>query len=44
MFSHASGGAELFTDEWFMFNRQAAKSLWKKGIAVMFLDNFSARG
>ena len=34
----------LFTDEWFMFNRQAAKSLWKKGIAVMFLDNFSARG
>ena len=44
MFAHASGGAELFTDEWFMFNRQAAKSLWKKGIAVMFLDNFSARG
>ena len=44
MFAHASGGAKLFTDEWFKFNRQVAKSLLKKGIAVMFLDNFSARG
>ncbi len=42
--AHASGGPELFIDEWFKFNRQAAQSLWKKGIAVMFLDNFSARG
>ncbi len=44
MFTHASGGAALFTDEWFKFNRLAAKSLLKKGIGVMFLDNFSARG
>jgi dienelactone hydrolase len=44
MFVHASGGADLFYDEWFKFNRMAAKSLLKKGIAVMFLDNFSARG
>ena len=44
IFAHASGGAKLFTDEWFKFNRLAAKSLLKKGIAVMFLDNFSARG
>ena len=44
MFAHASGGASLFTDEWFKFNRLMAKSLLKKGIAVMFLDNFSARG
>ena len=44
IFAHASGGPKLFTDEWFKFNRLAAKSLLKKGIAVMFLDNFSARG
>ena len=44
MFVHASGGANLFSNEWFKFNRLAAKSLLKKGIAVMFLDNFSARG
>jgi len=44
IFAHASGGARLFTNEWFKFNRQAAKSLMKKGIAVLFLDNFSARG
>jgi len=44
IFAHASGGAILFTDEWFKFDRQVAKALWKKGIAVMFLDNFSARG
>jgi dienelactone hydrolase len=44
IFAHASGGPRLFTDEWFKFNRLAAKSLLKKGITVMFLDNFSARG
>ena len=44
IFAHASGGADLFSSEWFKFNRLAAKSLLKKGIAVMFLDNFSARG
>ena len=31
IFAHASGGARLFTNEWFKFNRQAAKSLMKKG-------------
>ena len=36
IFAHASGGASLFTDEWFKFNRLAAKSLLKKSIAVMF--------
>ena len=44
MFVHASGGASLFSNEWFKFNRLMAKALLKKGIAVMFLDNFSARG
>ena len=44
IFAHSSGGAALFTNEWFKFNRLAAKSLLKKGIGVMFLDNFSARG
>ena len=44
IFAHASGGAKLFTNEWFKFNRLAAKSLLKKEIAVMFLDNFSAQG
>jgi len=44
MFVHSSGGAGLFSDKWFKFNRLAAKSLLKNGIAVMFLDNFSARG
>jgi len=44
MFVHASGGARLFTNEWFKFNRLMAKALLKKGVAIMFLDNFSARG
>ena len=44
MFAHASGGPLLFTDKWFKFNRLAAKSLQKKGIAVMFIDNFAPRG
>ena len=44
IFAHASGGPKLFTDEWFKFNRLAAKSMLKNRIAVMFLDNFSARG
>ena len=44
MFAHSSGGASLFTDKWFKFNRLMAKKLLKKGVAVMFLDNFSARG
>ena len=43
VFNHASGGAALFSNEWFQFNRKAAKTLLKKGIAVMFVDNFTAR-
>ena len=43
VFNHASGGAALFSDEWFQFNRLMAKYLLKKGIAVMFVDNFSGR-
>jgi dienelactone hydrolase len=43
VFNHASGGAALFSNEWFKFNRQAAKTLLKKGIAVMFVDNFTGR-
>ena len=43
VFNHASGGAALFSNEWFKFNRQMAKHLLKKGIAVMFVDNFTGR-
>ena len=39
VFNHSSGGAKLFSNEWFKFNRQTAKILLKKGIAVMFVDN-----
>ena len=44
VFAHSSGGPLMFTDEWFKFERLVAKSLLKKGIAVMFLDNFASRG
>ena len=43
VFNHASGGAWLFANEWFKFDRQMAKQLLKKGIAVMFVDNFTGR-
>ena len=43
VFNHASGGAHLFSNEWFKFDRQQAKMLLKKGIAVMFVDNFNGR-
>jgi len=43
VYNHASGGARLFSDEWFKFNRLTAKILLKKGIAVMFVDNFNGR-
>jgi len=43
VFNHASGGAALFSNEWFKFNRQMAKLLLKKGIAVVFVDNFTGR-
>lgn len=41
---HDSGGPDLFDNRWFSFNRESAKILLEKGIAVIFLDNFSARG
>jgi len=43
VFNHASGGAFLFANEWFKFNRQAAIRLLKKGMAVVFVDNFTGR-
>ena len=43
VFNHASGGAWLFANEWFKFDRQMAKQLLKKGIAVVFVDNFTGR-
>ena len=43
VFNHSSGGASLFSNEWFKFNRQQARMLLKKGIAVMFVDNFNGR-
>ena len=43
VFNHASGGAALYSNEWFKFNRQMAKILLRKGIAVMFVDNFNGR-
>ena len=43
VFNHASGGAKLYHNEWFKFNRQAAKTLLKKGMAVLFVDNFTGR-
>ena len=43
VFNHSSGGARLFINKWFKFNRQQAKQLLKKGIAVMFVDNFNGR-
>jgi len=43
VFNHSSGGAILFSNEWFKFNRQVAKELLKKGIAVMFVDSFTGR-
>ena len=43
VFNHSSGGASLFSNQWFKFNRQQARQLLKKGIAVMFVDNFNGR-
>ena len=43
VFNHSSGGAALFSNKWFKFNRQVAKALLKKGVAVMFVDNFTGR-
>ena len=43
VFNHSSGGARLFSNEWFKFNRQMAKILLNKGMAVLFVDNFTGR-
>jgi len=43
VFNHASGGSWQWSNEWFKFDRQQAKTLLKKGIAVMFVDNFNGR-
>ena len=43
VYNHSSGGARLFSNKWFKFNRLTAKILLKKGIAVMFVDNFNGR-
>ena len=44
VFNHSSGGPKMFSNKWFKFNKSMAMQLRKKGIAVMFVDNFSARG
>ena len=43
VFNHASGGAFLFSNEWFKFDRLMGRQLLKKKIAVMFVDNFNGR-
>ena len=41
---HSSGGPGEFNSKWYRYHKQSARSLLKKGIAIMFLDNYSARG
>ena len=41
---HSSGGPGEFNSKWYRYHRESARSLLKKGIAIMFLDNYSARG
>mgnify|MGYP001189345537 FL=1 len=43
VYNHASGGASQFHSKWFQFSKITAKHLLKKGIAVMFVDNFNGR-
>ena len=43
VFNHASGGPNQFSSKWFKFDKQMAMQLRKKGIAVMFVDNFTTR-
>ena len=43
VFNHASGGAWQWSSRGFKFDRKQAKVLLKKGIAVMFVDNFNGR-
>ena len=41
---HSSGGPGEFNSKWYKYHKQSARSLLKNGIAIMFLDNYSARG
>ena len=43
VFNHASGGSWMWSNEWFKFDRLMASQLLKKGIAVLFIDNFTGR-
>ena len=43
VFNHASGGPKSYISKWFKFNKSMATQLRKKGIAVMFVDNFTTR-
>ena len=43
VFNHASGGAWMWANEWFKFDRQMAKIFLNKGVAVLFVDNFNGR-
>jgi len=43
VFNHASGGSWQWSNEWFKFDRLMARQLLKKGIAVLFVDNFTGR-
>ena len=43
VFNHASGGAWMWANEWCKFDRQMAKIFLKKGVAVLFVDNFNGR-
>ena len=44
MIVHSSGGPGEFNSKWYRYHKESARSLLKKGIAIMFLDNYSARG
>ena len=43
MISHSSWGPEEYISKWMVFHKRQAKKLQKKGIAVMFIDHFTAR-
>ena len=43
VFSHSSDGPEIFSNVNYEFDKQMAKKLLKNGVAVMFLDNNTAR-
>ena len=43
VFNHASGGSWMWSNEWFKFDRQMASYFLKKGVAVLFVDNFTGR-